>query len=241
VSQRATERPCPTRFISISERDGVDPPPWHNGGMKLYYAATSPFVRKCLVSAHELGLRERIELVAAAPHPVNRDRALVAQNPLGQIPSLIAEDGAVLYDSRVICEYLNALGDGSLIPPAGPGSSPGATRWTVLVEQALADGIMDAAILARYETAARPPELRWNDWITGQLEKVHCALAEIERRAPGFGTRVDVGTIATACALGYLDFRFASLDWRGRHPVTAGWFEHYAQRESMAATRPPAS
>jgi len=209
--------------------------------MKLYYAATSPFVRKCLVSAHELGIRDRIELVAAAAHPVNRDRALVAQNPLGKIPTLITADGAVHYDSRVICEYLNALGDGHLIPPAGPSSAPGVSRWTVLGDQALADGILDAAILTRYETAVRPEALRWDDWILGQLDKVHCGLAEIERRAQSFGNRVDIGTISIGCALGYLDFRFASLDWRGRHGAAAAWFEVFAQRDSMAATRPPAS
>ena len=209
--------------------------------MKLYYAATSPFVRKCLVSAHELGLRERIELVPAAAHPVNRDRALVAQNPLGKIPTLVTDDGVVLYDSRVICEYLNALGDGRLIPPAALNSGPGATRWTVLGDQALADGIMDAAILTRYETAVRPEELRWNDWVLGQLDTVQCGLVEIERRAAAFGNRVDIGTIAIACALGYLDFRFASLAWRGQHAHTAAWFERYAKRDSMAATRPPAN
>jgi glutathione S-transferase len=209
--------------------------------MKLYYAATSPFVRKCLVSAHELGLRERIELVPAAAHPVNRDRALVAHNPLGQIPTLVTADGAVHYDSRVICEYLNALGNGRLIPPAGSSSDAGPSRWTVLGDQALADGVMDAAILTRYETAVRPEDLRWNDWILGQLDKVHCGLAEIERRAPNFGNRVDIGTISMACALGYLDFRFASLAWRGQRAATAAWFERFAKRESMAATRPPAN
>jgi len=209
--------------------------------MKLYYAATSPFVRKCLVSAHELGLREHIELTPATAHPVNRDRALVAQNPLGQIPTLITAEGAALYDSRVICEYLNALGDGRLIPPSGPNSGPGPTRWTVLGEQALADGVMDAAILTRYETAVRPEGLRWNDWIVGQLDKVHCGLAQIERRAPHLGNRVDIGTISIACALGYLDFRFASLAWRGQQLATAAWFERFAKRDSMAATRPPAN
>ena len=122
--------------------------------MKLFYAAPSPFVRKCLVAAHELGLRERIELVPASPHPVNRSAAIIAHNPLGKIPTLIDDDGTVLYDSRVICEYLNAQGDGHLIPAAGP------TRWRALVEQSLGDGIMDAAVLARYETAARPESLR---------------------------------------------------------------------------------
>ena len=202
--------------------------------MKLFYAATSPFVRKCLVSAHELGLRERIELLPAAPHPVNRDRALVALNPLGKIPTLVTDDGAVLYDSRVICEYLNVLGDGHLAPARGP------ARWTVLLEQALADGLMDAAVLARYETTARPENLRWSDWVAGQLDKVICGLAEFERRAHGLLGRIDAGTIAIACALGYIDFRFASLDWRATCPATAIWFNQFGKRDSMVATRPPA-
>ena len=92
--------------------------------MKLYYAPASPFVRKCLVVAAELGLRDRIELVTAAAHPVNRDKNVVAHNPLGKIPTLITDDGSVLYDSRVICEYLNILGDGNLIPRAGE------ARWS---------------------------------------------------------------------------------------------------------------
>ena len=201
--------------------------------MKIFYAAPSPYVRKCLVAAHELGLRERIELLPAAAHPVNRDRTIVAHNPLGKIPTLITDDGAVLYDSRVICEYLNAVGDGHLIPREG------LARWSVLVEQSLADGIMDAAVLTRYETAARPEPMRWNDWITGQLDKVTCGVAELERRATGFGERVDLGTIAVGCALGYLDFRYASLAWREECPNTSRWFERFGGRDSMVATGRP--
>jgi glutathione S-transferase len=202
--------------------------------MKLFYSATSPFVRKCLVSAWELGVRERLELVPAAAHPVNRDRSVVARNPLGKIPTLVTEDG-VLYDSRVICEYLNSLGDGHLLPKQGPG------RWAVLVDQALADGIMDAAVLTRYEEAVRPESLRWKDWIAGQLDKVSCGLAQIELRKNGLGDRVDLGTIALACALGYLDFRFESFGWRDKAPNTAVWFKGFSQRSSMLETRPPAA
>jgi len=203
--------------------------------MKIYYAAASPFVRKCLVAAHELGLRERIELKTAAAHPVNRDMAVVAHNPLGKIPTLLTDDGAVLYDSRVICEYLNAQGDGRLIPREGP------ARWSALVDQSLADGIMDAAVLARYETVARPEALRWNDWTTGQLQKVASGLDALEARAGGFGGRVDIGTIAFGCALGYLDFRFSSLGWRDKRRNVAAWYERFAARESMVATQPPAA
>jgi glutathione S-transferase len=203
--------------------------------MKLFYSASSPFVRKVLVCAHELGLRERLELVPAAPHPVNRDGTVVAQNPLGKIPTLITDENLVLYDSRVICEYLNALADAQLIP------THGTARWRALVDQSLADGIMDAAVLARYENAARPAPLRWEAWTGGQLEKVTCGLAEFERHADRWGARIDLGTIAAGCALGYLDFRYAALGWRERYPAAAAWFGQFAARESMAATRPPAA
>jgi glutathione S-transferase len=203
--------------------------------MKLFHAPASPFVRKCLVAADELGLRSRIELLRSAAHPVTRDGTVVAHNPLGKIPTLITDDGVALYDSRTICDYLNGLGDGRLIPREG------AERWRVLVEQSLADGIMDAAVLARYETAVRPEALRWNDWLRGQLDKVQSGLDSLEARAEAFGERVDVGTIAFACALGYLDFRFASLGWRERRPRTVRWFDRFDARPSMVATRPAAA
>jgi len=200
--------------------------------VKIFYASASPFVRKCLVSAHELGLRERIELVPAAAHPVNRDRTVVSVNPLGKIPTLLTDDGVALYDSRVIVEYLNLLGGGRLIPPQG------GARWRVLTDQALADGMMDAAVLTRYETAVRPEALRWKDWIGGQLDKVSSGLEEFERRAGELAGRIDAGTIALGCALGYLDFRYASMGWRAKHPQIAAWFAQFAERESMAHTRP---
>jgi glutathione S-transferase len=203
--------------------------------LKLHYAAASPFVRKCLVAAHELGLRNRIELLPAAAHPVNRDPSVVAHNPLGKIPTLLTDDGTVLYDSRVICEYLNAMGGGRLLPREGE------ARWRVLVDESLCDGISDAAVLTRYETFARPEALRWNDWISGQLAKVHSGLDALEARAATLGDRVDLGTIACGCALGYLDFRFSSLGWRDRHPNVAAWFERFAARDSMVTTRPDAA
>jgi len=200
--------------------------------LKIFYAAASPYVRKCLVGAHELGLYDRIERLPANAHPVNRDRNIVARNPLGKIPTLIADDGTALYDSRVIFEYLNDLAGGDLIPRHG------SERWSVLVEQALADGMLDAALLARYENVLRPEALRWGDWTAGQLDKIATGLAALEERAPQFGDRVDLGTIAFGCVLGYLDFRFPTIAWRDRHPNAAAWFEWFGARDSMAATRP---
>jgi glutathione S-transferase len=202
--------------------------------MKIFYSPASPYVRKCMVVAHELGLNDRIERLTSAAHPINRDRNIVPHNPLGKVPTLFTDDGTVLFDSRVICEYLNQLCDGHLFPKPGP------ARWNALVEQSLADGIMDAAVLARYETAVRPEALRWNDWTAGQLDKIACALAEIEKRSAGFGDRVDIGTITIGCALGYLDLRFASLAWRDKCPGAAAWYGKFGARASMVATRPPA-
>ena len=203
--------------------------------MKLFYSQTSPFVRKCLVAAHELGIAERLELVPAAAHPVSRDRSVVDKNPLGKIPTLVTDDGSVLFDSRVICEYLNAVGDGHLLPAAGE------ARFAVLTDQALADGLMDAAVLVRYEAVARPESLRWADWSGGQMEKVISALSDFERRAAPRERGIDLGSIALGCALGYLDFRYADFGWRERHPSMARWYEQFAARESMTKTQPAAA
>jgi glutathione S-transferase len=201
--------------------------------VKLFYSANSPYVRKCLVVAHEVGLRERIETIDADANPIRRNAEIAAKNPLGKVPTLIADDGTAVYDSPVIAEYLNALGAGNLIPRDGP------ARWNVLTEQALADGMLDAAVLARYEVALRPENLRWNDWIKGQQDKIVLGLDELERRAAGFVDRVDLGTISFACMLGYIDFRFAHLGWRNGRPKTAAWLEKFAKRESMVKTPPP--
>ncbi|HTS20434.1 MAG TPA: glutathione S-transferase [Casimicrobiaceae bacterium] len=201
--------------------------------MKLFYSPNSPYARKCLVVAYELGLRERIETLPADAVPTKRNPDIAAKNPLSKIPTLVTDDGTALYDSPVIAEYLNALAGGKLIP------ADGASRWSVLVEQALADGVLDAALLARYETVLRPESLRWSDWTAGQLEKLAGGLDEIERRAVRFGDRVDLGTIAFGCVLGYIDLRFGHLEWRKSRPGAAAWFEKFGRRESMVKTRPP--
>ncbi|TLX61927.1 glutathione S-transferase [Stutzerimonas nosocomialis] len=201
---------------------------------KLYYASTSAYVRKVMVTAQVLGLAERIEKLDSAAHPVQRDERIAHFNPLAKVPALQTPDGLSLYDSRVICEYLNAFAGGTLFPAD-------ARRWVSLARQALGDGLVDAALLARYETTARPPEKQWDTWITSQLAKVRAALAEIERQAPQFGRSPDdIGLIAIGCALGYLDFRFADLDWRASHPAAAAWFAEFDQHPAMLATRPVA-
>lgn len=198
--------------------------------MKLFYSASSPFVRKVMIVAHELGLAEKIEKLPAAAGPVARDATIRAHNPIGQVPTFIADDGMVLYDSRVICEYLDALGHGSCF-------GEGAARWRNLTDAALGDGLMGAALLARYEVALRPEPLRWHDWVGGQLAKVADAVDRME--VSDLDGRVDIGTVSFACGLGYLDFRFPDLDWRAGHPRTAAWFATFGERPSMQATVPP--
>jgi glutathione S-transferase len=197
--------------------------------MKIFFSPTSPYVRKCLVTAHEVGLIDRIELLAGNAHPVQRDAQIIASNPLGKVPTLITDDGTVLYDSRVICEYLDDLAGARLFPRSG------AARWSALTLQSLADGMLDAALLARYEQALRPEALRWSDWTVGQLDKVATSLAALEGRVAQLHERVDIGTLSLACALGYLDLRFADLNWRQRYPNVASWAAPFLQRPSLQA------
>ncbi|MBK3399039.1 MULTISPECIES: glutathione S-transferase [Methylobacterium] len=200
--------------------------------MKLFYAKASPFVRKVLVAAHELGLADRIELLPAAAHPINRDATIRAENPLGQVPTLILDDGTALADSRVICEYLDHLGQGGLFPAAGP------ARWAALTAQSTGDGLLDAALLCVYETRVRQEGERSAGWVTGQREKIGDALARIDAAAGEFGERVDIATITYGCALGYLDLRLPDLGWRERAPAAAAWYARFGERPSMQATRP---
>ncbi len=203
--------------------------------MKLYSTPTSPFVRKVLVAAHELGLADRIETVLLRPSPTAADPRLSRDNPLSKIPALVLDDGASLYDSPVICEYLDALaGGGMLVPAAGP------ARWDVLRTQALADGILDAAILVFYERQFRPAELHWDAWLAGQTQKALQGLDALEAQAAGFSAAPDVGQIAAACALGWLEFRAPFGDVRAGRPALTAWFERFSSRPSMAATAPHA-
>ena len=202
--------------------------------MKLYFNPASPYVRKVRVTAHELGLDGRIERISISLSPVNPHEALRSSNPIGKIPTLVTDDGAALYDSPVICEYLDSLAGGDRIFPA-----TGPARWTALRRQALADGIMDAAVLTRYEEAARPKELRWQGWIDGQLLKVRTILDALE--GENLDGAFDIGTISIACALGYLDLRFASEGWRSTRPRLAEWTAAIGKRPSLEATAPAVS
>ena len=200
--------------------------------MQLIYAAASPFARKVRVLAAETGLLDQIELLDTAVLPTTLNERVNALNPLGKIPVLLTDDDETLYDSRVICEYLDTLHPGAKLLPSG------ASRWQVLRLAALADGLMDAALLARYERGVRPAELQWAAWLDGQLGKVQRSLAELERQVERLQGPLDLGQIGVACALGYLDFRFADLDWRAAYPGLAAFQQTFAQRASMLASAP---
>ncbi|MCU0790974.1 MAG: glutathione S-transferase [Nitratireductor sp.] len=200
--------------------------------MKLWYSPTSPFVRKVIAVAHELGLTDRIEIVEAATSPMNRNESLAALNPVGKIPAMQLDDGQVLFDSRVIIAWLDSLAPG-LIPSAGP------DRFRAMTLEALGDAIMDAAVLTRYETAMRPEDLRWKGWIEAQMTKVWAALDSLEKDWLDFlNGPVTIGHMAVGAALGYLDFRYAESGWRDTRPGLARWYAEFARRPSMTASEP---
>jgi glutathione S-transferase len=199
--------------------------------MQLHFSPTSPYVRKCMVVADELGLSGRITLLASSAHPVNRDASIVANNPLGKVPALVTDDGEALYDSRVICEYLNDLGGGSLFPASGT------ARWRAMTLQSLGDGILDAALLTRYENAVRPEALRWADWTKGKLDAIHTSLDYLNKHPAVLAGDLHIGQITVACAVLYLDFRFPELAWREAYPALAQAIAPVLARESVKKER----
>ena len=199
--------------------------------MKLHFAPTSPYVRKCMVVADELGLSDRITLLASSAHPVNRDASIIANNPLGKVPTLVTDDGMALYDSRVICEYLNDLGGGQLFPASG------AARWRAMTLQSLGDGILDAALLTRYENMVRPEALRWAEWTAGKLDAIHTSLSYLNQNPSVLAGELHIGQITVACALKYLDFRFPELAWNQAYPALAQAIAPVLARDSVSKER----
>ena len=200
--------------------------------MKLWLNPASPFARKVRIVARETGLDGRIEEISIAVSPVKPHPELARANPLVKIPALSTEEGT-LYDSAVICEYLDSLhGKAPLFPRAG------AERWRALRLQALADGILEAAVLLRYESAVRPEALQWSDWKSGQFGKVRGGLDALEQESGGWGNRFGIGELTAACVLGYLDFRFPDEGWRKTRPALEKWYAGVSERPSMKATAP---
>jgi glutathione S-transferase len=201
--------------------------------MKLWHTHTSPYVRKVMVVAHECGLASRIETTFLRPNPTAPDATLSQDNPLSKIPTLLTDDGLTLYDSGVICDYLDSLHDGpKLIPQAG------AARWNTLRVQALCNGILEAAILVFYEKTMRPEALHWAPWMEGQTKKATQGLDALEREVASFGSDVDLGQICTGATLGWLEFRSVVGDVRKGRPALSAWYARFNERASMKATAP---
>jgi glutathione S-transferase len=201
--------------------------------MKLHWSPRSPFVRKVMVVAHEVGCADRIKCVRTVAAMMKPHPELMIDNPLSKIPTLVLDDGTVLYDSSVICEYFDELHDG---PKLFPRSF--CERMTALRRQALGDGLLDALVLWRGEVM-RPAEQQSQQYLSSFAARNEATLAALEREAPELNsTPFSIGHVAIGCALCYLDFRFADRPWRNGHPRLATWHETFAARASVRATEP---
>lgn len=198
--------------------------------MKLHWSPKSPYVRKVMVCAHELGIVDRLELVRSVAAMLKPNPAIMVDNPLSKIPTLVRGDGPPLFDSAVICEYLDAQAGGALFPAGGE------ARWNALRRHALGDGLLDALILWRNEREREQP-------LSALLEvfevKTRATLELLEREAGDLGgAALSIGHIALGCALGYLDYRFDALRWRASAPRLAACFARVLERPSFQATEP---
>jgi len=186
-----------------------------------------------MVLAHECGLASRLETLTLRPSPIQVNPDLSMQNPLSKIPVLVTDEGLSLYDSPVICEYLDSLHrNRKMVPEAG------GERWKTLRTQALCDGLLEAAIQVFYEKLHRPRELQWQEWLRGQSEKAQQGLDQLEAECSEFSQGVDLGQIAAAVTLGWLEFRDVFGDIRSARPQLFDWYESFRQRPSMKSTEP---
>lgn len=198
--------------------------------MQLHWSPKSPYVRKVMVCAEELQLTGRLQLVRSVAAMLQPNPALMRDNPLSKIPTLVLDDGSTLFDSAVICEYLNDLAQGSLFPAHGP------ARWQALRWQALGDGLLDALILWRNERerAQALPRL-----IDAFELKTRASLQQLDAETPALGAAdFGIGHLTLCCALGYLDYRFDALGWRALAPSLAGWYAAMRERTSVKSTEP---
>jgi glutathione S-transferase len=201
--------------------------------MKLYHSPTSPYVRKVMVLLHETGQTDDVALEPSQTSPMAPAAGLSAKNPLMKIPALERGDGATLYDSRVICAFLDDRAQAGLY-------GKGARRFEILTLEATGDGILDAALALTYENRLRPEGKRWEDWAEAQWRKIASACAALDTRwMSHLNGPLDMGQIAVACALGYVDFRHDARNWRKGCDALQAWYGRFAERPSMRATVPP--
>ncbi len=198
--------------------------------IRLLSSPPSPFVRKVRVLLLETE-QDDVEIVDVTAHPLGGDSALNAAAPLGKIPALERDGGPTLFDSRVICRFLDTRAQAGLYPDA--------RIWDTLTLEALADGIMDAAVISVYEKRARPEEMWYQPWLDAQWDKVERGLDALERQwMSHLHGPIDMGQIAVGCALGYLDFRHADKGWRNGRDSLAAWEKTFVTRPSMQSTIP---
>ena len=199
--------------------------------MQLIYSATSPYARKVRMLVIEKGLQAQVQIVAA--NPLLDPPELLAANPLAKVPALVVAPGFTLFDSPLICAYLDSLAEPRSVPASG------VERWQVLRREALADGITDAAVACVME-GRRIESQRSPDWLTRWRSAILRGVVELEKEAEVLTQRFDVGAMASAAALSYLDFRLPEIEWRSQAPKLAAWLEAVRGRESFSATVPPA-
>jgi glutathione S-transferase len=198
--------------------------------MRLHWSPKSPYVRKVMVCAHELDLVDRLELVRSVAAMLKPNARLMQDNPLSKIPTLVLDDGFALFDSVVICEYLDALGGGTLFPKQG------SDKWQALRWHALGDGLLDALILWRNERERVVP-------LQGLIDafelKTGATLKQLDDEAQALEeTPFSIGHITLGCALGYLDYRFGGFGWRALAPRLAEWYARTRARPSFRQTEP---
>ena len=201
--------------------------------MKLFYQTHSPYARKVLVLAHEIGLADRIEVIHHETSPTRRNEEVFRVNPLGKVPVLLLDDGTALFDSNVICEYLDGLHDGARVIP-----TEGRAHFSTLRIQALVQGLCEAGIAVRHETDRRPEPYRYPAMRDGQIEKLLAAYDFLEREGVSIEAdthHIDIGQIALGTALSWLEFRELPAFERGR-PRLSAWYRAFIQRPSMLAT-----
>lgn len=201
--------------------------------MRLFHSPASPFVRKVMITLIETGLADHVTLTSVATTPMAPDAALIGSNPLGKIPALELDSGEVIFDSRVICRWIDNHVGAGLYGPAGQ-------EWPLLTLEAMADGMLDAAVLMVYEWRMRPEECRYAPWVEGQWAKVARTLQAVETEwMPRLATpQLNIGQIALGAALGYLDFRHSDRQWRAAHPRLAAWEAEFSARPAMQQTQP---
>lgn len=201
--------------------------------LKLFYSDRSPYVRKVMVTLHEVNLAESVEIVCVRTNPLGVVNDLVDVSPLGKIPTLVLQDGTTIFDSRVICSYLNTIGKSDLY------LAKENLKWSIKTAEANFDGVLDAALLMVYELRFRSKKYQNDEWLENLWLKIERTLDFYNNRPSEIrGDKLNMGQISLGCALGYLDYRHSNRNWRSKNPYLRDWFADFSERVSMRTTVP---